>query len=297
MTLLDEIEETVAEVAAAQGRAVVGIGTGWRVASGFVAADGRVLTSAHRVGGGEAKVSFADGDSATGAVGAVDRDLGLAVVEVDTADTEPLAWGSGELRAGAAVVGLARPGERGLRASLGFAVATERRLRGARGRPVGGAIEHSTALPRGSAGGPLLDASGRLVGVNLLRVEGGLIVALGGSARERIEHLVGGETTEPQYLGVAVAPPRVARRLQRALGLPERDGVLVRAVEEGTPADRAGLERGDLIVGAAGTELAGIDALHEAIASAAGTLALTVVRGSEERGVDVELGAEKRGRA
>ncbi|HSI81682.1 MAG TPA: trypsin-like peptidase domain-containing protein [Solirubrobacterales bacterium] len=293
MTLLGEIEETVAGVAAAQGRAVVGIGTGWRVASGFVAADGRVLTSAHRVGGGEVAVRFADGRSATGAVGAADRDLGLALVEVDTADVEPLGWAAGELRAGAAVVALARPGERGLRASLGFVVATERRLRGARGRPVEGAIEHSTALPRGSAGGPLLDASGGLVGINLLRVEGGLIVALGGSARERIERLVGGESAEPRYLGVAVAPPRVARRLQRALGLPEREGVLVRAVEGGTPAARAGLERGDLIVAAAGADLEGIDALHEAIAGAPGRLALTVVRGAEEREVEVDLGAEK----
>jgi len=294
MTLLGEIEEAVAGVAAAQGRAVVGIGSGWRVASGFVAADGKVVTSAHRAGGDEAAVSFADGRSAAGAIAAVDRDLGLAVVEVETADVEPLAWADGELRAGAAVVALAKPGGRGLRASLGFVVATERRVRGARGRPLEGAIEHSTALPRGSAGGPLLNATGGLVGINLLRVEGGLIIALGGSIRERIDSLVAGKSTEPRYLGVAVAPPRVARRLQRALGLPERDGVLIRAVEDGTPAARAGLERGDLIVAAAGTELKGVDALHGAVAAAADSLELTVVRGSEERDVAVGLEAGSR---
>jgi len=293
MSVLTEIEEAVAGAAERQGEAVVGVGTGWRVASGFVAAEGRVLTSTHRIGDGDVRLRFADGAVATGAVATTDRDLGLASVEVETRGIEPLAWSQTGLRPGAAVVALARPGERGLRASLGFVSAVERRVRGARGRPVAGAIEHSAALPRGSAGGPLLNAGGELVAVNLLRIDGGLILALGGSIRDRIERLVGGESVEPRYLGVAVAPPRVARRLQRALGLEERSGVLVRAVESGTPADRAGLARGDLIVAAAGTELGGVDALHEAVAAAADSLSLTIVRGDDQRELEVELGSER----
>jgi len=293
MSVLGEIEEAVAVAADRHGGAVVGVGSGWRVATGFVAAEGRVLTSAHRIGDGEVPISFAEGVGATGKVSATDRDLGLASVEVDTAGIEPLTWSQAGLRPGTAVVALARPGERGLRASLGFVSAVERRVRGARGRPVAGAIEHSAALPRGSAGGPLLNADGALVAVNLLRIDGGLILALGGSVRERIERLVGGDSAEPRYLGVAVAPPRVARRLQRALGLEERTGVLVRAVESGTPADRAGLARGDLIVAAAGAELGGVDALHEAVAAAADSLSLTVVRGDDQRELDVELGSDR----
>jgi S1-C subfamily serine protease len=83
----------------------------------------------------------------------------------------------------------------------------------------------------------------------------------------------------------------VARRLRRAVGLPERDGVLVRAVEDGSPAQRAGIERGDLIVAAAGRELSRVDALYEALdgARTAGRLELTVVRGTDERKIEVEF--------
>ena len=90
-------------------------------------------------------------------------------------------------------------------------------------------------------------------------------------------------------LGVAIAPPRVARRLRRAVGLPERDGLLVRAVEDGSAADRAGIERGDLLVGAGERALDHVDSLYEALdaARADGKLELTVVRGTEERAVPV----------
>ena len=86
---------------------------------------------------------------------------------------------------------------------------------------------------------------------------------------------------------MAIAPPRVARRLRRAVGLPERDGLLVRAVEEGSAADRAGLERGDLIVAAGGRELDHVDVLYEALdaARAEGRIELTIVRGTDERTV------------
>jgi S1-C subfamily serine protease len=78
--------------------------------------------------------------------------------------------------------------------------------------------------------------------------------------------------------------------MRRAVGLPERDGLLVRAVEDGGPADRAGLERGDLIVGAAGQPVDGIDALHRSIDGAAdGAVSLTIVRGVDERELEVEL--------
>jgi S1-C subfamily serine protease len=83
----------------------------------------------------------------------------------------------------------------------------------------------------------------------------------------------------------------VARRLRRAVGLPERDGVLVRAVEEGSPAEQAGLERGDLIVSGAGKQIDGIDRLYEALDAARsdGTLELTIVRGTDERSLTVSF--------
>src|SRR3954463_4669721 len=90
--------------------------------------------------------------------------------------------------------------------------------------------------------------------------------------------------------GVAVAPAAVAQRMRRAVGLPERHGVLVLRVKRGSAADRAGLERGDLVVGAAGPEVRTIGDLHRAVSHAGGALRLDVVRGADERGVEVALG-------
>ena len=187
-------------------------------------------------------------------------------MEVDTGEIEPLSWApaDAEVGIGTAVVALANPGGRGLRASLGFVAAADRGFRGPRGRRVSGAIEHTATLPRGSAGGPLLDTDGRLLGVNALRLEGGLIVALGPASglREAVERLARGEEPARPFLGVAVAPAHVSRRMRQAVGLPEREGLLVRGVEDSSPAAHAGIARGDLIVAAAGEQVDGIDALH-----------------------------------
>ena len=85
-------------------------------------------------------------------------------------------------------------------------------------------------LAPGSSGGALLDTTGNLVGINTNRIGEGFYLALPADAalRERIEALGRGESPEPTRLGVAVAPAHVARRMRRAVGLPERDGVLVR---------------------------------------------------------------------
>jgi serine protease Do len=296
MGALSEIQETLAGAAASQGPAVVGVGRGWRSGTGTVIERGVLLTAAHNAGDG-AKVAFGERSETTELLG-VDRDLGIAVVGADTGDLEPIGWAPQEsgVSVGTPVVALANPGGRGLRATLGFVSATGRSFRGPRGRRIHGAIEHTAALPRGAAGGPLLDLEGRLVGINVLRVDGGLIFALGADSglREAVEPLARGEQVERPKLGVAVAPPYVARRLRRAVGLPERDGILVRAVEPGSPAERAGLEQGDLIVTAGGRELAGLDALHRAIddAGSAGELSLGVLRGSDERETQVSLASE-----
>jgi S1-C subfamily serine protease len=122
-----------------------------------------------------------------------------------------------------------------------------------------------------------------------------LIVAIPAGERlaERAERLWSGNAASPVRLGVAIAPPRVARRLRRAVGLPERDGLLVRSVAEGSAAQAAGIERGDLIVAAKGEPVERVDALYEALDSLAegDTLALRVVRGTEERDVPVTFDA------
>ena len=92
-------------------------------------------------------------------------------------------------------------------------------------------------------------------------------------------------------LGIAVAPPRVARRLRQSVGLPERDGLLVHAVEEAGPADRAGMGRGDLVVRVSATDVATVDELAAALEDVApgATVDVLVVRGADEVTLTVDL--------
>jgi serine protease Do len=293
MTLLEETQNSIENAATRIGPAVVGLGRGWGVGSGVVIAPGRVLTNAHTLRHEEVTVTFGDGRRETGRVAGADADLDVAVLDVDTADVEPVEWAAEDDAPGIGhpVLALGNPGGRGLRVTPGFVSSVARSFRGPRGRRIAGAIEHTAPLPRGSSGGPLVDLEGRLLGLNAVRVDGGLILAIPADAglRERVEALGRGEAPKRLRLGVAVAPTRVARRLRRAVGLPEHDGVLVRAVEEDSAADRAGIARGDLIIAAGEQEIDRVDALYEALdaANAEGKLSLTVLRGTEERTAEV----------
>jgi len=295
-SVLTAFQTVITTTAERVGPSVVGLGRGWGRGSGVVIAPGQVLTSAHNLRAEEVTVVRADGERETARVTATDPDLDLALLTLDTGDAPAIEWPAdgASPTLGTPVVALANPGGRGLRATLGFVSVAGRRFRGPRGRRVEGAIEHSAPLPRGSSGGPLVDAEGRLLGINSLRLEGGLILAVPATAgaRDRLLGLASGEATAAPRLGVAVAPPRVARRMRRAVGLPERAGLLVRGVEHGAPAERAGIQKGDLVAAAAGRELDGIEGLYatlEALPRGGGTLELTVVRGTEDRLVEVDF--------
>jgi len=111
-----------------------------------------------------------------------------------------------------------------------------------------------------------------------------LLVAFEGSAE--LEHL-------PVRLGLTLAPVHVALAMQRAVGLPEHPGLLVRAAEELSPAAAAGLAEGDILTEAGGTPLRSVSALYSAISDAlpVGVLELRVRRGLKDRTVSVPLGA------
>jgi serine protease Do len=296
MEVLTSLQDAIAGAAERVGPSVVGLGRGWGLGSGVVIGEGHVLTNAHNARREQVTVVFADGRRETGEWAGADPDLDLAVIAVDTGAAAPVTWEPGDGAAiGTPVLALANPGGRGLRTTLGFVASEGRSFRGPRGRRIGGAIEHTAPLPRGSSGGPLVDVEGRLLGLNALRLEGGLIVAVPatGAVKERVQALARGEAPASPRLGVAVAPPRAARRMRRAVGLPERPGLLVRAVEDGSPAAAAGIEAGDLLAAANGTELASVDVLYELLDSVSegGSLELTVVRGTDERPVQVEFEA------
>jgi len=200
---------------------------------------------------------------------------------------------------GAAVFAVANPGGQ-LRVTFGLVSAVGRAFRGPRGRRIAGSIEHTAPLPRGSSGGPVVDAAGNLLGLNTNRLGDGFYLALPADAelRRRLEALGRGESPARPRLGVGIAPARVARQLRRAVGLPERDGLLVRVVEEGGPADRAGLRTGDLLVEAGGRAVTDADELYEALDQIGEdqTLELRVLRGTEELTVTVGFGEQPTGR-
>ncbi|MGI8800569.1 MAG: S1C family serine protease [Solirubrobacteraceae bacterium] len=296
--MLEEIGSAIGEAAGIWGPAVVGIG---RRGSGVVVGPGEVLTLASNIGDPSAEVAVAlsgapGGRARAGTVAGVDGTLDLALIHVATGEIAPLEWAAGPADLGQAVIALANPGGQGLRATLGFVAATGRSYRGPRGRLVGGALEHTAPLPRGAGGGPLLDVRGRLLGLNAVRVHGGLILTLPGAAvAERAAVLRRPEPTDTPQLGVAIVSPQVARRLRRAVGLPDRDGLLVHGVAAGSPADQAQIREGDLIVAAGQAPVDRLDALYAALdrVSPTGTVDLRIVRGVDEHDVAVSFGGSR----
>ena len=292
MGALEEIGEAFGRVAEHVGPSIVGIGDGWARGSGVIVAEGKVLTNAHNLRRGEATVVFADGRSATGTVSGVDADGDLAVVSVDTGPAAPIGWGDDGGSPGSAVFAVSNPGGRGVQVTVGFVAGSSRAFRGPRGRKIAGTIEHTAPLARGSSGSAIVDADGRFVGLNTNRLGEGFYAAIPADAslRARVDALVRGESVSRSRLGVGVAPGHVARHLRRAVGLPERDGLLIRTVEEGGPADRAGIKGGDLLVEAGGRAVASVDDLWAALDAAEGALDVRVVRGTEERAVALSFG-------
>jgi len=295
MSAFDEMAKAVANVAGLASQSVVGIGGRWRRGSGVVVAENRVLTNAHNLHGDETTCVFGDGRRERGRVLGVDYDGDLAVLDVPTGGAKPLTWGSGEQPAvGTPVFSVVSAGDGGFRTTMGFVSGIARSFRGPGGHLISGSIEHTAPLAPGSSGSPILDAGARLLGINTQRLGEGFYLAVPAdqTLRSRVEALSRGELTERPRLGIAVAPSHVSRHLRRAVGLPDRDGILVREVEPESPAARSGIREGDLIVALGGTAVADADELHAALAAAgSGKLAVTVVRGVEETELSVDLGS------
>ena len=296
MTVLDEIQASIRQLSEGAGPSVVGIGQRWGVGSGVVFGEGKVLTNAHNVRGDQVTVTFADGRTAEGTVAGHDIDADLAVIDVDTRDAPALPWADGTAPGvGTPVFALSNPGGRGLRVTFGFVSGIERTFRGPRGRRISGSLEHTAPLLPGSSGGPVLDAGGQLLGINTNRLGEGFYLAIpaDGTLRGRADALTRGESAVSPRLGVTIAPGHVARRLRRAVGLPDTEGVLVRDVAEDSPAARAGLAQGDLIVAAAGRPVSTADDLFDALQAAqGGTIELKLVRGTDERTLQVAFGGD-----
>jgi serine protease Do len=291
MTILDEVGVSIRQLAEGAGTSVVGIGQRWGAGSGIVLGEGQVLTNAHNVRGDQVTVAFADGRTAEGTVAARDIDGDLAVINVDTSGVPALPWASAaRAELGMPVFALANPGGRGLRVTFGFVSGIERTFRGPRGRRITGSLEHTAPLLPGSSGGPVLNAGGELLGINTNRLGEGFYLAIPAdeTLRARADALARGESAASPQLGVAIAPGHIARRLRRAVGLSDTDGLLIHEVMRDSPAARADLAQGDLIVAAAGQPIRTPGDLFEALQAArGGTIELSIVRGADERVIQV----------
>ena len=285
---------TITKLAVEAGPAVIGLREGSRGGSGVIVATGVAVTLARNVDGDELTVRVGNVDLAARVAG-VDPTVDLAVLQLATpASVQPVGWAADErVGIGREVYALTDPSGRGLRATGGTVSSAPFGLRGPAGRIIEGAIEHTAPLPRGSAGSPLLNADGLILGLNAIRRDEGLVVAWPAAAlRDRVGALAAGARTAPPRLGVALVGSRHARRLRAAVGLEPVDGLLVRAVEEGSPADRAGIVRGDVIVAVDGSPLTGPDPLYAALDRAGGReLQLDVVRGTDRLTLTTRLEA------
>ena len=292
MTIFDEIQASIARLAEDVGPSVAGIGQRWGIGSGIVLGAGRVLTNAHNVRGSRATVTFADGRTAEGNVTGHDVDGDLAVIEADTGQVPALPWATAAPAIGTPVFALANPGGRGLRVTFGTVSGIDRSFRGPRGMRITGSLEHTAPLLPGSSGGPVLDAQGQLLGINTNRLGEGFYLAIPAdeALRGRVDALARGESVKRPQLGITITPGHVARRLRRAVGLPDTEGLLIRDVAEDSPAARAGLAPGDLIVAAAGQPVRTIDDLSGALQTAGETIELNVLHGTDERSIQVALG-------
>jgi S1-C subfamily serine protease len=294
----DDQQTITRRVADAVAPAVVRIGRHGGRGCGVVVADGLVATNAHNLRDRTTEVSFADGRVVQGRATGVDPDGDLTVLAVDTGGIAAPDWADDAPVEGLTVYAVAAiPG--GRRITRGTVSSVDRSFRGPRGRLVTGAVEHTAPLAKGSSGSPIVDAEGRLVGLSTLRLRDGFALAQPTTAdlRRRIDALALGDARPRRTLGVGLAPTHVARRLRAAVGLPERDGALVRGVADDSPASRAGIATGDLVTALGDTPVGGPADLEAALADPdlGTTASVHVVRGSEELDLQVTFDDEPAG--
>jgi serine protease Do len=253
--------------------------------SGFVVAAGRVVTNAHNLRDRTTSVRFSDGRVAHGTVTGSDIDGDLVVLDVDTGSAPALSWAERSPAEGDVVVSVTA-GRQRIRTTWGHVTGADHGFPGPRGQRIAGAIEHTAPSAAGSSGAPVLDRDGKVVAVNTHRIEHGFYLARAADddLRNRVAAMGEGRSYERARLGVALAPPHVAAKLRRSVGLDERDGLLVRGVVDDSPAAGAGIKEGDLLVGAGDRDLVSADDLFAALGDVGpgSELAIRLVRGSAE---------------
>ncbi len=237
-------------------------------ASGFLfTPDGFILTNSHVVHGAEAiRVTRDDGQIREATLIGDDPETDLAIVRIGPDSLTPATLGdSGAVRVGQVAIAIGNPYGFQTTVTAGVVSALGRSLRAQTGRLIDNVIQTDAALNPGNSGGPLVDSRGDVIGVNtaVILPAQGICFAIGiNTAKWVAVRLIRDGKVTRSYIGVGGQTVPVARRVARFHQLSVESGVLVVSLEQGGPAEKAGLRMGDRIVAFNGQPVSGIDALQ-----------------------------------
>ncbi len=244
--------------------------------SGFIidAEHGTIVTNFHVVRGAErVLVHRTDGTPLQGTVLGADADVDLAIVQVPAEGLTALPWGdSSRLQVGDFVLALGNPDGDGTVVTSGIVSALGRGLRGPSGRLLEDLIQTDAIFNPGMSGGPLLNSAGQVVGINtasLVEAQGINLAISSAAAQRLIADLIAFGQVRRPVLGIAGERQRLYGGLVRHHGLRQTHGVVIHDAQEGYPAARAGIRRGDILIGADDQVVEGLDDLHRILSGKA----------------------------
>jgi S1-C subfamily serine protease len=257
--------------------------------SGFVfTPDGLILTNSHVVHGAtRIEITLSDGRRVPAHTVGDDPATDLAVIRIDAPNLQAAALGdSQQLRAGQMAIAIGNPYGFQSTVTAGVISALGRSLRSYSGRLIEDVIQTDAALNPGNSGGPLVDSRGNVIGVNTATIlpAQGICFAIGiNTAKFVASRLLRDGRIRRSWIGVSAQTVPIHRRVVRFYGLSRETGVVVVGVEERSPARKAGLREGDVIVALDEKPVAGVDDLHRLLTDAqvGARCMLTVIRHTE----------------